>query len=225
MIKVAQNALDVPNYGMIEASRFFHIPASTVSFWANKERLFELSAPRWLSFRNMVELYVIKGLRELHSISPGHIRQVLAHIRSATGSRHPFADYKIVTDKKWVLFYVEGTILENASLYGQLEMEPLVKTYLHRVIRDELGLATRIFPYTRREQMRAAADPPRTIVIDPTIRSGLPVLAGSRLTTAILASRYRGGDSISALARSYGRPAAEIQEAVEWELGKEIKAA
>jgi uncharacterized protein (DUF433 family) len=53
----------------------------------------------------------------------------------------------------------------------------------------------------------------------------MPVLLGSRITTSFLAGRYRGGDSVPAIARSYGRPMADIKEAIEWEIGKEIKAA
>ena len=62
-------------------------------------------------------------------------------------------------------------------------------------------------------------------MIDPNVCFGLPVLAGSRIKTGFLASRYRGGDSIAAIAKSYERPMGQIKEAIEWELGKEIKAA
>lgn len=222
MVTVEQSALEIPNYGLFEAAKFFHIPTSTVSYWAHEERLVKLAAPRGLSFKNMVEFYVIKGLRELHNVSPPEIRRAMMYMRRERNSRHPFADYRIVTDGKWVLFYDEGEQLENASLAGQLEMEPVIKTYLHRVDRTPAGLATRIFPYTRREQLRAETDIPRLVVIDPSIRSGLPVLFGSRLTTSILASRIQGGDSVSVLAKSYGRSTAQVKEAVEWELGREL---
>lgn len=214
------NLLEIPNYGMIEAARFFHIPQSTVSYWAHEERLVNLAAPRALSFKNMVEFYVIKGLREIYDVSPTQIRKALRHLRDR--SQHPFADFDIVTDGKYVLFYDEGRKLENASMYGQFEMELVIKTYLRRVDRSSKGIAERIYPYTKLEQLGAKIDPPRLIVMDPAIRSGLPVLNGSRLTTAILASRYKGGDHIPALANSYGRPLAEIQEAVEWEIGQRV---
>jgi uncharacterized protein (DUF433 family) len=222
MLALEQNALEVPNYGLFEAAKFFHIPASTVSYWAHEERLVKAAAPRGLSFKNMVEFYVIKGLRELHHVSPHEIRRAIRYMRKKRDSKHPFADYRIVTDGKWVLFYDEDEQLENASLAGQFEMETVVRTYLHRVDRTPTGLATRIFPYTRKEQLRAETDPPRLVVIDPNIRSGLPVINGSRLTTSILASRMQGGDSVSVLAKSYGRSTTEIKEAVEWELGREL---
>jgi uncharacterized protein (DUF433 family) len=66
------------------------------------------------------------------------------------------------------------------------------------------------------------------VEINPAVCFGLPVLKDSRLTTGFLASRFRGGDSISSIAQSYGRPVAEIadiKEAIEWELGRPIKEA
>jgi uncharacterized protein (DUF433 family) len=65
--------------------------------------------------------------------------------------------------------------------------------------------------------------PPKTVEINPAVCFGLPVLKDSRLTTGFLASRYRGGDSVPSIARSYGRPVAEIEEAIEWELGRSVK--
>jgi uncharacterized protein (DUF433 family) len=214
---------DIPNYGMIEAARYFHIPPQTVSYWAHNARYIKLAAPRALSFNNLAEFYVIRGLREIHKIKPSHIKSALRYLRSRS-CQHPFAAYDIVTDGKWVLFYRDGKQLENASLQGQLEMEAIVATYLKRLERED-GIAKRLFPYTKREELLAESDPPRHVVIDPRIRSGSPVLVGSRITTASLVGRYLGEDSISSIARSYGRSAEEIKEAVEWELGTKIQEA
>jgi uncharacterized protein (DUF433 family) len=177
-----------------------------------------------LSFKNMVELYVLEGLRSIHKVHTRRIRRAVEYLLSSEKSRHPLADYDIVTDGKDVKFY-EGTRLLNASLMGQYEISDVVKCYLHRVERDPHGVARRIFPYTKREQLDTGKTPPKTIEINPGVCFGLPVLAGSRITTGFLASRYRGGDSVSVIATSYGRPARAIKEAIEWELGREIKAA
>ena len=101
-------------------------------------------------------------------------------------------------------------------------MEEIIRGYLRRVERDPHGMAVRIFPYTRREQIENREQPPQTVEINPAVCFGLPVLRASRLTTGFLASRFRGGDSISSIAKGYGRPLAEIKEAVEWELGRTV---
>jgi len=48
---------------------------------------------------------------------------------------------------------------------------------------------------------------------------GRPILKDSGILSSVLASRYKAGDSIAVLARSYGRKESEIREAVEWEAG------
>lgn len=220
-----QSVLDVPNYSRAEASRYFHISSSTLSYWTEEPNpLVPLSAEGMLSFKNMVELYVLEGLRSIHKVRTRRIRSAVEYLLDTEKSRHPLADYEIVTDGKYVQFY-EGSRLLNASLLGQYEFSDVVKCYLHRIERDPHGIAKRIFPYTRREQLDTAQTPPRTIEINPGVCFGLPVLTGTRITTGFLASRYRGGDSISVIANSYGRSATAIKEAVEWELGREIKAA
>ena len=54
-------------------------------------------------------------------------------------------------------------------------------------------------------------------MIDPMVSFGRPILKDSGILSSVLASRYKAGDSIAVLARSYGRKESEIREAVEWE--------
>ncbi len=224
MAKGKHNVLDVPNYSPIEAVRYFHIPMSTLSYWTeepNEIVILASHSPRLLSFKNLVELYVLEGLRKIHGVHTSRIRSAVDFLLKTEKSRHPLADYDIRTEGKNVVFYKKGKPL-NASLWGQYEMEEIVGCYLQRVERDPHGVALRIFPYTRREQLTNREQPPRTIEINPAVCFGLPVLKDSRLTTGFLASRFRGGDSIPSIANSYGRSLAEIKEAVEWELGRSV---
>ena len=61
---------------------------------------------------------------------------------------------------------------------------------------------------------------PKIIMIDPLISFGRPILRESGILSSVLAGRYKAGDTIEVLARSYGRGESEIREAVEWEIGK-----
>ena len=56
------------------------------------------------------------------------------------------------------------------------------------------------------------------IVIDPRLSAGRPVIAGTGLATELIAERYKAGESITVLARDYGRENSEIEEAVRCEL-------
>jgi uncharacterized protein (DUF433 family) len=46
---------------------------------------------------------------------------------------------------------------------------------------------------------------------------GKPVIAGTGISTAIIASRFNARESIAGLAEEYGRTPQEIEEAVRWE--------
>ncbi len=55
-------------------------------------------------------------------------------------------------------------------------------------------------------------------MIDPRVQYGRPVLAGSGIPTAVIAERYKAGESIDALAADYGRDTGDIEEAIRCEL-------
>lgn len=224
MARGKHTVLEMPNYSPMEAVRYFHVPVSTLVYWTEEPNALVTLAshrPRLLSFKNLVELYVLEGLRKIHGVHTSRIRSAVDYLLQTEKSRHPLADYDIRTEGRNVVFYKKGKPL-NASLWGQYEMEPIISGYLHRVERDPHGVAFRLFPYTKREQIEQKLQPPQTVEINPGVCFGLPVLAGSRITTGFLASRHRGGDSVPSIARSYGRPVATIKEAIEWELGRNL---
>jgi uncharacterized protein (DUF433 family) len=72
----------------------------------------------------------------------------------------------------------------------------------------------RLYPFTRKR----TPDEPKAIVIDPRISFGRPVLAGSGIPTAVIAERYKAGESVDELADDYGRKRLEIEEAIRCEL-------
>jgi uncharacterized protein (DUF433 family) len=111
--------------------------------------------------------------------------------------------------------------LINVSREGQLAMKGVLEQFLQRIERDPKGLAIRLFPFTRNVRLREeslAADAPRIVSIEPTIAFGRPVIAGSRIPTVEIAERFKAGDSFELLAGEYGRPIAEIEEAIRCEL-------
>jgi uncharacterized protein (DUF433 family) len=92
-----------------------------------------------------------------------------------------------------------------------------MEAYLRRIERDHAGLAARLYPFTRKR----SPDEPKAIVIDPRISFGRPILAGSGVPTAIVAERYKAGESIDELAEDYGRERLDIEEAIRCELDVE----
>jgi uncharacterized protein (DUF433 family) len=172
-----------------------------------------------LSFKNLVECYALEVIREAHRINVRTIRYSLHTALSKYPSKHPFADYDLSTKNGRI--YLDDRVLVDLSIGGQIVFREFFGSSLRRVQRSEKGIAERLYPYMRKVQIAdTKTDQSIVVVIDPAISFGMPVLVNSRISTALLASRYRGGDSISALAKDYGRKAGEIEEALTWERAK-----
>ncbi|HEX7704824.1 MAG TPA: DUF433 domain-containing protein [Thermoanaerobaculia bacterium] len=164
-----------------------------------------------MSFWNLVEAFVLKGLREEHRMSMQRIRIAVAELRHRYPKlAHPLAqlDLKILNRD----LYVDEHDLVDVSRGGQLGIRRVLELYLSRVDRDVSG-ATRLHPFTRPR----LDESPRLVAIDPRISFGRPVIAGTSIPTAVLHERWKAGDSITELVEDYDRPLAEIEEALRYE--------
>jgi uncharacterized protein (DUF433 family)/DNA-binding transcriptional ArsR family regulator len=170
---------------------------------------------------NLVEVHVLGALRRQHRLSLPKIRRSLRFLaKQYPDSRHPLAELDLSTDG-FALFVEEVGKLVDASEEGQLAMRRLLEAHLKRVDKDIRGLPVRLYPFTRKPGLRgdeSVSETPRSVVIDPEIAFGRPVLAGTGIPTEVIADRYRAGDSIHEIAEDYHRPPAEIEEAIRCEL-------
>lgn len=220
------NPLEIPNYTVEEAARYLLVPESTVRYWT----LGDVSAtalttiysrrPLLLSFKNLVELYVLESLREIHDIGLPRIRRSVEELRIEKPSKYPLADYQLATRGRKIYLEDDGDELINLTASGQHAFKTILDPFLRRVERNEKGIAERLFPFTSRQHQQNPDQAPRVVVIDPRIAFGMPVLINSRISTAFLMSRRRGGASIPTLARDYGRSELEIEEAISLEESK-----
>jgi uncharacterized protein (DUF433 family) len=73
----------------------------------------------------------------------------------------------------------------------------------------------RLYPFVYTEM---DPDEPKVVVIDPRRAFGKPVLTGTGIQTAVIASRHRAGESIEELASDYGVPSDQIENAIRCEI-------
>ena len=209
------------------SARSFRMPSATLRSWvvgrpyptAVGRRFFkplihlpDRSRPI-LSFVNLVEAHVLEGIRRQENIALRKVRTAIDFLERQYHSAHPLVEHKFATDGLDLL-HRKGSLLINLSQAGQLAIREVVAAYLRRVERDVKGLPVRLYPFTRKRE----PDEPRAIVIDPFVSFGRPVLAGTGVVTAILAERFKAGESVEDLAKDYGRTALDIQEALRCEL-------
>jgi len=166
-----------------------------------------------LSFTNLVEAHVLDAIRREHGVRLKEVREAIRYMQSRMHVEHPLALRGMVTDGR-DLFVRHYAQLINVSQEGQLAMAGILDAYLRRVDWDEAGFAIRLYPFTRKREL----EEPKSIVIDPEISFGKPVLVGTGVPTSTVAERYKAGESVEDLATDYDLKRDEIEEAIRCEL-------
>ena len=144
--------------------------------------------------------------------------QAVSYLREQFKARHPLVHQQMLTDGNDL--FVEAAGLKeviNASRHGQLAMRDLIGLHLRRVEWDTDGFVARLYPFTRSRPAGESAQP-RVVAMDPRIEFGRPVLKSSAVPTAVIADRYKAGESIADLAEDYGESPLNIEEAIRYEL-------
>lgn len=222
------DVLAIPNYGPIEAAAFLHVPYDTLHHWISDESgpLIAPASkkPLLLSFKNLVECYVLEILRRIHGITMPKVRfsvetlKALQRAKHIMASNHPLADHDLrITEKRLFIYDLHGACVE-LTRGGQVQFPNTVDAYLKRVVRDKDGVAFKFHPLLRRYyDFKSAEMDPELIVVDPKVSFGKPVLAGSAINTDVIAGRLYAGDTEEDLAHEYGRTLAEIRAAAQFE--------
>jgi uncharacterized protein (DUF433 family) len=229
------NPREVPSYATWEAARYLRIPLRTVQHWtagfhhvdhSGRRRfakpLVKIADPahHLLSFVNIAELHVLDSLRYFHQVPSIKLRRLIEYLEETFKSDHPLVNEAMFAGGGKV-FIERAEQLIEATQHGQIAFREVAEAHLERIDQDVDGLAIRLFPFIRKpdpQMGREAMNEPRIIQIDPRIRYGRPVIAGTGIPTLEIAERFRAGDSFDALAEEYGRSPTEIQEAIRCEL-------
>ena len=136
------------------------------------------------------------------------------YLRAELDSDRPLLDRQFLTNGV-DLFVEHATQLLNVSQKGQEALRGEFELALARIERDRKGSPIRLFPFSRTDG--AAKEQPRTIVIDPKLAFGRPVLSSAAVRTDIIVDRFRAGDSLAEMAKDYGVDEKDIEEALRFE--------
>ncbi len=212
-----------PAYGLAEAAVYLKVPYQTLRYWLTgfKARppivLPVETDPTRLSFLNLLECHALAGMRKIYDLKLPKVRSALRKISQDYPQPHPLISVAFLTDRKDLFIERMGEII-NVSQNGQLGLN-FYRMHLERVEIDPKGLF-RFFPFV----VQPGASEPKTIEINPMIGFGKPVIAGTGISTAIIASRFNARESISDLAAEYGCTPQQIEEAIRWERALPIAA-
>jgi len=219
MPKSEINMSEVPVYSVSEAARYLRVPCTTLRYWTQGRGsvapLIGLASaePCRLSFSNLMECHLLSSMRgEVYRLRLPKIRSALQTVAKLFPSRHPLLDRRFQTDGVDLFVQNLPEELVNLSRGGQLGIKSVLQIHLQRIEhRPEGELA--FFPFVEER----SAQEPKVIMMTPSVAFGRPVITGTGISTAVIAARFHARESISELAREYGRSESEIEEAVRWE--------
>ncbi len=218
---------EVPAYGLAEAAEYLRLPLSTLRAWllgqpyrdaGGSPKFFrpvvEIAdrKERRLSFINLVEAFVLAGIRREHEIPLPKVRRAVDYLRRTFKTRRPLAEEQFETDGVDLFVEKMGALI-GATQEGQMQLRDIIRARLQRVHRDPKGIPEKIVLFQGPRSAPRSAD----VVIDPRLSFGRPVLDQLGVRTAILAERFDAGDDIDVLAREYEASPEAIQNAIRCE--------
>jgi uncharacterized protein (DUF433 family) len=218
-----------PAYPFVEAAHYLNMPVATLRAWClgqnyytddGETRRFQAviqldGGPReGLSFLNLIEAHVLAAIRREYEIPLPKVRQAVSYVAEHLNVQRPLADVTFETNGVNLFITTLDQVL-NVTRAGQAEIEQFLRAYLRRVERDTHGIPIKLFPFTRSE---AALDSPTPVEMDPRIAFGRPVIRGRAVPTAVLAERFKAGDSIAFLAEDLEIAGDVVEDAIRCEL-------
>ena len=215
-------------YSVSEAASYLEMPTATLRSWVLGRTYQTTEGARFfrplvdvtdkkhhhLSFYNLVEAFTLNAMRRTdHRVSMPNIRTALDYVKRRLNEPRPLLTEKFLTDGV-DLFLDKYGALVAVSKGGQLAMRTILLDSLKHIRRDNKGMPQKLYLFapSRAEKSKTA------VVIDPRIAFGNPVVDGTGVSTAILAQRYKAGDSIDELAEDFRLSRHAIEEAIRYEV-------
>lgn len=202
-----------PLYTLADVSRYARVPLLTLRNWAAPGMALIVPPVRNIvapySFINLVEAHVLVALRRTHHVPMQRIRRAVRWLSDHKNSAHPLAEVDLATDGYSLIVDHLGQMV-SASAGGQIALPGIMDRYLRRIERDSRLTPVRFFPFTY-------DNCPKTIVMDPQVEYGRPVVTGTRIETAMIFDRFTGGESMQMIADDYDLDLPAVEEALRCE--------
>lgn len=217
-MRARSDIMEVPIYGISEAAQYLRVPLNTLRYWTREEAsatpLIRLAGkePARLSFHNLLECHVISSMRAVYDVRLPKVRRALKALAKYVQHEHPLIEQAFQTDRRDLFIEHLGRVVNLSRRDDQILIPGVMELYLERIDRDPNGLF-RLHPFV----MERKPNEPKLIQLNPAVGFGKPVITGTAISTAVIASRFNARESVPDLAAEYGVEPKQIEEAIRWE--------
>lgn len=212
-----------PRYSYKDSSRATGVPSSTIAAWVRGMRytqkkggtgFFEPVIERpdpddpKLSFYNLIEVHVLRALREVHEVRLEAIRTAIKQAREEHGVERLLIDpqLKATGGALFLDYYLDLVELSPAR---QFAMRAILKNFLGRVRLDR----AMFFPLARTPLLKDR----EPVLVSPFVSFGNPVIERIGVSTGAIVSRINRGEPDTEVIEDYGLTAEEFEEAILYE--------
>jgi uncharacterized protein (DUF433 family) len=209
-------------YGMAEAARLLGLSSSTtLRNWIDGYRhhppviRLARTGSDLVTWGEFVEAGYLAEYRRKHGIPLQRLRPAISSLRDALGVPYPLAHsapYLEVANRELVLRVQDEAGLSGRAAplivvrNGQLVLAEPARSFVEKVdfsARD--GIVERLYPL----------DKTHSVVMDPSVSSGAPVVRGVR--TDNLYELFRAGEAVGSIATAYELEPSEVESAIRFE--------
>lgn len=154
---------------------------------------------------------MLRSLRNEYGVPLQHVRKALAYAESELQIDQLLLREELCTVGGQLFLDRYGELM-NLSASGQLAMRKVFEAHLKRVEWGTLPFPVRLYPFLVTDGSDA-----RSIMIDPQISFGRPVVSKAFVSTRSIVDRIDAGEAVEDVARDYELTRTEVEEAVVYE--------
>ena len=155
-------------------------------------------------FFTLIEFYVFYQLRK-QGVSAQNIAKSHEIISLELKTAFPFANSRILTDGRKILYTVNGDVIINADKSKQINIKSIIEEFCHKIDFGNDFNAQRYWPLGKE----------KNIVVDPHHQLGQPTIKDTNILAETLYSMYTSGEKIGFISSLYNVSEGDVKASIE----------
>ena len=205
-------------YTISDMAEILMLPKRSVRYWfseyvrkefpkiSNYIYNFNSDVGLFVNFKSLMQLYVFNELKK-RGFSKKKILTLYEVLSKKHKTKYPFAHEEAINiiTAGGLLLYSENEMLLDSK--NQIHIKEVLDSYLKKIDFQD-GVVSKFYPLGR----------DKSIVVNPEIQFGSPVLDGTRINADIIADLHKAGESIEMISRMYDISDSQVKDAIEFSI-------